>query len=98
MHTKISHDELLKVLNKLTDFRVKKKDGQFITTDGHGAKWAEKRRAGEVIFTKSTLCYYLNLHSKLNCYFKLENRTFRQIVRISLGWDPEPFFANSLLY
>ena len=58
MYTKVSHDKLLKVLNKLIDFSFKKEDGQFITADGHGTKWAKERRAGELVITKITLLHY----------------------------------------
>ena len=88
LYAKVSHDKLLKVLNKLIDFSFKKKEAQFIIADGDGAKWAKERRAGELVITKSTLLHYLNLHFKLNCYFKLGNRIFRQIVRIPIGLDP----------
>lgn len=78
---------MLKIRNKLTDF-FKEKRREFISFDAHGAKWTKERRAREVVLTKSTLC----------CEFKLGSRTFRQIVRIPMGLNPQPFFVVIYFY
>ena len=33
----------------------------------------------------------------LNCFFKNCSQTFREVIGIPMGSDPEPFFANIIL-
>ena len=57
------------------------------------AIWSNKQKTGAILFTKNSLKkavkYLLG-----NCYFKLGNKIFRQIIGIPVGSNPAPLFAN----
>lgn len=45
-------------------------------------------------FTKATFKQKL----LSNCFFRLGNKVFQQVIRISMGSDPALFFANLFLF
>ena len=63
---------------------------EFVSVDGHGGTWAKKRRSGVEVFMKSILKKAVKYLLE-NCYFKLRNRTFREIVGILMGSNPALF-------
>ena len=85
----------MKVLNKkLTDFCFKEGDREFISADGHGAKYVKDRKSGLAVFTlKKAVIYLLQ-----NVSLKIRNRTFREITGIPMGLNPAPSFSNLFLH
>ena len=86
-----------KVFNELIDFCFEGGNWEFVSVDGHGAKWAKERRSGVAVFAKSTLKKAVK-YLLQNCFFKLGNRIFRQVIGIPMDPDPAPFFANLFLH
>ena len=97
LYTKIPHDKLNDVLNKLIDFCFDGGECKFIAINKYGAKWVQNKSSCNVCFDKLTLkkavAYLLE-----NCYFTVGNALFRQLIGIPMGSDPAPFFANLFLY
>ena len=83
----------LKVFNELIDFCFEGGNWKFVSVDGHVAKWAKERRSGVAVFAKSTLKKAVK-YLLQNCFCKLGNRIFRQLIGIPMEPDPAPFFAN----
>ena len=69
----------------------------FLYVDGNKAKRAKERRSGVVVFTKSNLKKVVK-YLLQDCYFKLQNRIFRQIIVITMGSNPAPSFVNFFLH
>ena len=69
---------------------LRKGNKEFVSVDGHGGTWAKKRRSGVEVFMKSILKKAVKYLLE-NCYFKLRNRTFREIVGILMGSNPALF-------
>ena len=97
LYTKIPHDKLLRVLNSLVDFCFTGGSRKFISVTKSGARWVGDASHCQLVFTKEkvkeAVCYLLE-----QCYFKMGESVFRQIIGIPMGSDPAPFFANLFLY
>lgn len=88
LNTKIPYEKLLKALNELIAFSFKTGEREIISAAGHNAKWGKEKRSRVVVFNKNTskkdTKYFLQ-----NCYFKVGNKIFRQIIGITLlYWIP----------
>ena len=98
LYTKIPHDKLLEVLQKIIDFVFKGGTRKKIAINRGGtAYWVGDRKSSFNKFTKESI---INAVSYLirNCYFKFGDKLFRQDIGIPMGSDPSPFFANLFLY
>ena len=97
LYTKIPHDKLIYVLNSLIDFCFKCHDCKCLAITRYGAKWTSDSDIYDIWFDctkmKAAVAYLLD-----NCFFKIGNKLFRQIIGIPMGSDPAPFFANLFLY
>ena len=97
LYTKIPHDKLLDILNKVVDFVFKGGTRDYIIINKQGcASWSSKKRGHHFVFTKSLLKEAIKflLH---NCFFSIGNITMIQVIGIPMGSDPAPFFANLFL-
>ena len=98
LYTKIPHDKLLDVLQKITDFVFKGGTRRKIAIHRHGtAFWVSDKKSSSKEYTKESI---VNAVSYLirNCYFKFGDKLFRQEIGIPMGSDPAPYFANLFLY
>lgn len=97
LYTKIPHDKLLSVLNSLIDFCFNGGSKKFISVTESGARWVDNASRCKLVFTrekvKEAVAYLLS-----QCFFKMGESLFRQIIGIPMGSDPAPFFANLFLY
>ena len=97
LYTKIPHDKLVGVLEELVDFCFQGGTHERISITGSGARWVSKN-------TRSGICYDRNMIKQSirylvnNCFFKLGDKIFRQVIGIPMGLDPAPFMANLFLY
>ena len=93
-YTKIQHDKLIDVLNSIIEFVFKGGTRNFIAVSNFGkAYWLKGNKSHKHRFTKESITAAVQYIIK-NCYFKLGNKLFRQIIGIPMGSDPSPFFAN----
>ena len=97
LYTKLPHDKLLDVLNKLIDFCFNGGEHKFIVISKFGARWCKDKKDSAISFDKQMIKdavkYLLS-----NCFFTVGSKIFRQIIGIPMGSDPAPFFANLFLY
>ena len=97
LYTKIPHEKLLDVMNKITDFCFQGGSHELLSLSKSRASWVAKNNRSGVKFTKSlfkeALDYLMN-----NCFFTFGNKIFRQTIGIPMGSDPAPFMANLFLY
>ena len=98
LYTKIPHDKLIDVLNSIIEFVFKGGTRNFISVSNFGkAYWMKGNKSYKHRFTKESIAAAVQYIIK-NCYFKLGNKLFRQVIGIPMGSDPSPFFANLFLY
>ena len=60
--------------------------------DKYVAKWTTLVKKSSVAFTKVTLEQIVTFLLS-NCFLKLENKIFQQVIRIPVGSDPDPYFS-----
>ena len=90
----IPHDKLIDVLNSIIEFVFKGGTRNFIAVSNFGkAYWLKGNKSHKHRFTKESITAAVQYIIK-NCYFRLGNKLFRQIIGIPMGSDPSPFFAN----
>ena len=97
LYTKIPHEKLLDILNKVVDFGFKGGTRDYIIINKQGStSCSSKKRGHHFVFTKSLLKEAIKflLH---NCFFSIGNITMIQVTGIPMGSDPAPFFANLFL-
>ena len=100
LYTKIPHDKLIDVLNKVIEFAFKGGTRKRIAIDRHGtAYWVKysNNKSSLYTFTKESIINAVSFLIR-NCYFKFGDKLFRQDIGIPMGSDPAPFFANLFLY
>ena len=98
LYTKIPHDKLIDVLNKIVDFVFKGGTRNKISIhSSRVASWVTKGKESSCIYTKESILLAVEYLIR-NCYFKLGNKLFRQDIGIPMGSDPAPAFANLFLY
>ena len=100
LYTKIPHDKLIVVLNKIIDFAFKGGTRKKIAISKQGtAYWLSnsKTKSPLDVFTKESVINAVSFLIR-NCYFKFGDKLFRQDIGIPMGSDPAPFFANLFLY
>ena len=97
LYTKIPHDKLLDVLQKIVDFVFKGGTRNRLAINKFGTAYWVTQKSSSNTFTKESIidavAYLIN-----NCYFRFGNKLFRQDIGIPMGSDPAPFFANLFLY
>ena len=97
LYTKLPHNKLLHVLNKLIDFCYNGGPHKFVTITKYGARWTKDKSEHNISFDikmmKDAVAYLLS-----NCFFTIGSKIFRQVIGIPMGSDPAPFFANLFLY
>ena len=97
LYTKIPHDKLTDVLCKLVDFCFDGGSHDFLFTNYWGARWVSDPNSYDFVYDKAKIKLAIRYLMR-NCYFSFDNRVFRQIIGIPMGFDPAPFFANLFLY
>ena len=99
LYTKIPHDKLIEVLNKITDFVFKGGTRNKISIHSSGiASWVHKGgEQSSCVYTKESIVKAVDFLIR-NCYFKLGDKLFRQDIGIPMGSDPAPAFANLFLF
>ena len=99
LYTKIPHDKLLEVLEKIIDFVFKGGTRKKIAINRFGTAyyWVGNRQSSCNKFTKESVINAVSYLIK-NCYFRFGDKLFRQDIGIPMGSDPAPFFANLFLY
>ena len=100
LYTKIPHDKLIDILNKIIEFTFKGGTRKKIAINRYGvAYWVRngKSRSSSNAFTKESVINAVSFLIR-NCYFKFGDKLFRQDIGIPMGSDPAPFFANLFLY
>ena len=98
LYTKIPHDKLIDVLNKMIDFSFSGGTRNRICVANGVAYWVKgncKIKGNFYTLTKikDTIKFLLD-----NCYFQVGSNIFRQKIGIPMGSDPAPFFANLFLF
>ena len=98
LYTKIPHDKLIDVLNKIIDFVFKGGTRERISIhSSRVASWVSNVKESSSYYTKDSIRLALEYLIR-NCYFRLGNKLFRQDIGIPMGSDPAPAFANLFLY
>ena len=98
LYTKIPHDKLIDVLNKIIDFAFKGGTRNKISIYRSGrANWLRDGDRSSYVYTKELIRRSVDFLIK-NAYFKLGNKLFRQDIGIPMGSDPAPAFANLFLF
>ena len=98
LYTKIPHNKLIDVLNKIIDFAFKGGTRKKIAINRNGtAYWAGNSKSSSRCYTKESVINAVSFLIR-NCYFKFGDKLFRQDIGIPMGSDPAPFFANLFLY
>ena len=98
LYTKIPHDKLIEVLNKIIDFVFKGGTRDKISIHKSGtASWVKNGINSFCLYTKESISTALSYLIR-NCYFKLGDKLFRQDIGIPMGSDPAPAFANLFLF
>ena len=76
------------------DYRFKGGTGGFVMVDRYKAHWSSLKKTGSIPFTryslKKVIKYLLD-----NCYFKLDNKTFRQLVGIPMTSDDSKWIKKA---
>ena len=97
LYTNIPHSKLFEELSAIIKFIFKGGTRNTISIDRHGiARWSKHVNSSSNYNLDKILKglkYLLD-----NCYFKLGNTLFRQVIGIPMGSDPAPYFANLFLY
>ena len=102
LYTKLTHDDLIRVLGEMVDFVFNggkgKKDGNrtYLTVCGKSCFFTKKKH-GKNSFTKQQIKSFTK-HLITQTYFTIGNLLFRQCIGIPMGIDPAPFWANLYLY
>ena len=93
LYTKFPHNELVMVLNCLTDFCFDEGESKYITVKSCGVRWVKHIKYNGICLNKQQIndavAYLL-----FNCYFTVDPKIFCQIIGIPMGSDPAPFFAT----
>ena len=99
LYTKIPHDKLIDVLNKIIDFAFKGGTRGKISINNSGtANWVYKgSERSTCVYTKESIIRAVDFLIR-NCYFRLGDKLFRQDIGIPMGSDPAPAFANLFLF
>ena len=98
LYTKIPHDKLIDVLNKIIDFVFKGGTRNKISVNRSGhANWVKDGERSSYVYSKD-LIHKAVAFLIQNAYFKLGNKLFRQDIGIPMGSDPAPAFANLFLF
>ena len=96
LYTKIPHDLLIQVLCEIIDFVFKGSVRNRIGFSEKSVYWTNKgvdKRFFTKVSLKATVDYLIS-----KCYFTVGNAVFMQKIRIPMGIDPAPFWANLFLY
>ena len=101
LYTKIPHAKLISVLEEITDFCFNGCNDSKLWINKGTARWCHtpkkepnlKKRLISKDMVKKEIAYLLG-----NCYFKVGNIVFKQVIGIPMGTDPAPFMANLFLY
>ena len=97
LYTKIPHDKLIDVLNKLVDFTFNSTDRLYLSVTPSGAHWVKGKGNIKKVYckkrVKEVIKYLID-----NCFFSIGNLLFRQTIGMPMGFDPAPFFANLFLF
>ena len=91
LYTKLPQDKLLMVLNSLINFCLDGGENKYITVNNYGACWVINIKDNVICLKKQqiedSVAYLL-----FKCYFSVGSKIFCQIIGISMGSDPAPFF------
>ena len=98
LYTKIPHDKLIYVLNKIVEFSFSGGTRNRICVANGMAYWVKgnskmKGNMYSLNRIKDAIKFLLS-----NCYFLVGSQIFRQKIGIPMGSDPAPFFANLFLF
>ena len=97
LYTKIPHDKLIDVLDKLVDFVFNKTDRRFLSVTNKSAHWVKGKRKGLKVYCQKKVKEIVKFLIE-NCYFTVGGILFRQTIGMPMGSDPAPFFANLFLF
>ena len=98
LYTKIPHDKLIDVLNKIINFAFQGGTRSKISIHKSGtASWVTDKSNSTCIYTKQSIMDAVDFLIN-NCHFKFGDKLFRQAIGIPMGSDPAPAFANLFLY
>jgi len=97
LYTKIPHDKLKSVMRELINFCFKGGENKYIAVNKFGARWVKEKNPNMTVFDKTSLKLAINFLLD-NCFFRVGNLIFRQVIGIPMGTDPAPFMANLFLY
>ena len=97
LYTKIPHDKLIDVLNKLVDFTFNSTDRLYLSVTPSGARWVKGKGNIKKLYCKKTVKEVIKYLID-NCFFSVGNLLFRQTIGMPMGFDPAPFFANLFLF
>ena len=97
LYTKLPQNKLLMVLNSLTDFCFDGGESKYITVNNYPDHWVKNIKDNVICLNKKQIkdavAYLL-----FNCYLPVGPKIFCQIIGITMGPYPAPFFANSFLH
>jgi len=96
LYTKIYHNDLINVLNKIIYKAFTGGRGKYISFFGKKASWVTKPGNAQH-FTKTSLKSAVKFLIEY-CYFTVGNLLARQKIGIPMGIDPAPFSAYLYLY
>ena len=82
------------VLKEQVDFCFKGVVEEFISVNKNGASWTECDPNDSVTLKKPSLKNTLK-YLRGNCYFKLGNKIFRQLMGISMASDSQSWKKNT---
>ena len=97
LYTKIPHDKLCDVLNKLVDFTFNSTNRKYLSVTKSGAHWVKGKGNISSFYNKQkvkdVIKYLID-----NSFFIIGGILFRQAIGMPMGSDPAPFFANLFLF
>ena len=98
LYTKLLHDMLVNVLNKIVDFYFKGGRRNKIGINYLGsANWIKDSKSCSHTYNKELIIEAVHyLISK--CNFSIGNALLQQTIGIPMGGDPAPFWANLFLF
>ena len=97
LYTKTPHADLIKVLNKITDFAFSGGTKSLVSVTPFGANFAVGRKKEGRMYRKTDIkqCVEELIN---NCHFQVGNLLFIQSIGIPMGYDPTIFFTDRVVY
>ena len=96
LYTEVPHENLLYVLNELTDFAFKDGRRDYVTVYNSGAPWSRPKSKTGRRYSLQEIKSCLEFLIK-NSFFQVSSRIFRQVIGVLIESDPAPFIAISFL-